>query len=203
MLQKLFSNNDPEKEAGFLVQMVCESAFTVFRDGQFRKLIDFEKRDQEDQNRIFNELEVTGLILLLFLIDDSVQFVNIKRKKFWSEVRDMVSETFLNWMGSMGIEDQFLDIWKNLIDERENEYKERIEILREHLKKNVFNSSELAKKPIKETVKRKFIRLECFSFGCAEHMPWKKPIKDQKALQQHLKSWILVLDIKLAKRILY
>jgi len=141
--------------------------------------------------------------LLLFLIDDSVQFINPKKKDFWKEVRDTVPKTFLNWMESMGIEVQFLNIWKNLIDLRENEYKERIEITREHLEQNIFNSEKIGGKTITEIGKRKFVRLECISLGCLTHIPWKKPIKDEKALKQHLKSWIMVLDDKIEKRVIY
>jgi hypothetical protein len=46
----------------------------------------------------------------------------------------------------------------------ENEYEKKIKIMREHLEKNVFNSSELKKKSIKEIGKRKFIRLGSWSY---------------------------------------
>ena len=47
-----------------LSEIVAETAFEFWQSIEFRKLIDFNQIPQAEQDRIFNELEVTGLGLL-------------------------------------------------------------------------------------------------------------------------------------------
>src|SRR3989344_2572201 len=112
----------PEQEGRFLVKIVSGSAYQVFLDESFRELADFKRQNEEEQNRIFNELVVTGLGLLLLLIDDKLPNIKDERKNFWKEVRDKVPELFTEWLESLGIAKTYVGIWAKLIDLRMDEY---------------------------------------------------------------------------------
>ena len=49
-----------DSTAAALAQAAAGSAFHLFRDKQFRRLANFEKLSQAEQDRIFNELVVAS-----------------------------------------------------------------------------------------------------------------------------------------------
>ncbi len=87
----------PHQEASMLVRIAADSAFNVFTDEQFRKSIDFDKEKQEEQDRIWNELAVTGLLFLLAFLDDYLKADDSERRPFWVEVRNAIIPGFTKW----------------------------------------------------------------------------------------------------------
>jgi hypothetical protein len=55
--------------AAALVQGAAGSAFHLFRDEQFRRLAGLDRLDQDEQNRIFNELVVAYVVLTTLAIE--------------------------------------------------------------------------------------------------------------------------------------
>ena len=55
--------------AAGLAQAAAGSAFHLFRDKQFRRLAAIEQLSQAEQDRIFNELVVASLILIMLLLE--------------------------------------------------------------------------------------------------------------------------------------
>ena len=70
--------NEPTREsvdqtadatAESLTQAAAGSAFRLFRDKQFRRLAGIEQLSQTEQDRIFNELVVASLVLIMLLLE--------------------------------------------------------------------------------------------------------------------------------------
>ncbi len=55
--------------AGALVQAAAASAFQLFRDTEFRRLAGFEQLSQAEQDRIFNELVVASVVLIMLVLE--------------------------------------------------------------------------------------------------------------------------------------
>ena len=69
------SNNPlpPEKMAKILSvildQAASHKAFEFFQDKKFRELVLFDKLEQIEQDRIFNELVLAGIVLLMLTLE--------------------------------------------------------------------------------------------------------------------------------------
>jgi hypothetical protein len=55
--------------AAGLAQAAADSAFSLFRDRQFRRLAGIEQLSQTEQDRIFNELLVASVVLIMLLLE--------------------------------------------------------------------------------------------------------------------------------------
>ena len=195
-LRKIFSKHiKPEEEGEFLVRLVGGSAFGVFSDEQFRRLINFEKRKQIEQDRIFNELVVTGLILLLMMINDFLPDIDPERKKFWQEIKEGIPTFFVNWLKEVGVGNKFAAIWKKLIYLRWNEYqKEQIVTRRIFFLESALGDIQ------NETFKDAAVRVETVTVGSLLHLTRGKA-KPNDPLRKHLRTWLSALNHKLETRV--
>jgi len=205
--RKLFSNHiKPEEEGDFLVRLVSGSAFSVFSDEQFRRMINFEKRKQIEQDRIFNELVVTGLILLLMMINDFLPDIDPERKQFWHDIKEGIPDLFVNWLKEVGVGDKFAGIWKKLIYLRWDEYKKEQSATR-----RMFLGSALGDIQ-NEAFKDAAVRVETTTVGSLLYITRgnAKPrrisgelygAKLNDPLRKHLCTWLSTLNHKLETRV--
>jgi hypothetical protein len=74
-----------EATAAGLIQVAAHRAFGLFRDKEFRRLASFDRLDQAEQDRVFNELVVAYVVGLrgqIFNLD----FMRGLRKRFRTHV---------------------------------------------------------------------------------------------------------------------
>ncbi len=112
----------PEHDAGELTQMFLGEAFRRFKDERFRSYLGFHKLDQTEQDRIFNELVVTAMLLLKKGIDGLVPFIIPERKPHWQLVQEQILVEFYKFLRGLGIPNQFYEIWKKLVALRIKEF---------------------------------------------------------------------------------
>lgn len=192
---KLFSKYiKPEEEGEFLVRLVSGSAFSVFSDEQFRRMINFEKRKQIEQDRIFNELVVTGLILLLMMINDFLPDIDSERKQFWQDIKEGIPDLFANWLKEVGIGDKFGAVWKKLIHLRWDEYKKEQIATRRMFLGGAFGDIQ------NESFKDAAVRVETATVGSLLHITRGKA-KSNDPLRKHLRTWLSTLNHKLETRV--
>lgn len=182
----------PYQEASMLVRLVTDSGYKVFTDEQFRKSINFEK---EEQDRIWNEIAVTGLIFLLSFLDDYLKADDSDRRPFWVEVKNEIIPEFIKWLEELKIPDEFLETWKKSIDLRMEEFKDKRKITFDMFKKE-FSDDDTPE------FKNAFIRLHTLSISCSFHITRGD---DQKVvlLKKHLNAWLGALNLKLGDGIGY
>lgn len=112
-----------EMKSRKLVLLGANKAFELFKDQQFRSLIKFDKMIEDEQNRVFNELVVTNLILLMLLLDRfALEADRGDKKEYLTVLRKAVPEYFNSFIGTLGIPEKFVNIWKKLVDLRYDEY---------------------------------------------------------------------------------
>ncbi|HCP09034.1 MAG TPA: hypothetical protein DIT25_04545 [Candidatus Moranbacteria bacterium] len=117
----------PEDRARHMVEDAVNSAFKLFRDKEFRKEIGFEKMEQIEQDRIFNELEVTFVGFLYLLIENRLKYFPEERRNYWHSVKGSVFPRFINWFKELGIEQEHIETWEKLVDLRLDEYRGGLE----------------------------------------------------------------------------
>lgn len=131
------STNDPaevERRTKGLTNLGSVHAFRLFRDPKFREMMMFGKIDEEEQNRIFNELVVTNLMILMLMLDQRIREAEGRLKQYLQALREAVPKVFIQELFSMGIPKGFVDIWQKLVDLRYEEYeKSTLEVRGEFL----------------------------------------------------------------------
>ncbi|RJQ37964.1 hypothetical protein C4559_02695 [Candidatus Microgenomates bacterium] len=161
------------------VMLIAQSSFELWKSKDFRALVSFEKIDQTEQDRIFNELEVTALGLLMLYSQET----------FSSELRDLVVNNFLNLMSGLGIEEQFIDIWRKLIAKRFEEYKkdynEALEV-----------SKDMKEFKNEEKLRITWSRIETLVIDGLTHIR-KGKVDEQDPLWSVLRKWLIVVDASL------
>ena len=182
----------PYQEASMLVRLVTDSGYKVFTDEQFRKSINFEK---EEQDRIWNEIAVTGLIFLLSFLDDYLEADDSDRRPFWVEVKNEIIPEFIKWLEELKIPDEFLETWKKSIDLRMEEFKDKRKITFDMFRKE-FSDDDTPE------FKDAFIRLHTLTISGSLHITRGD---DQKVvlLKKHLNAWLGALNLKLGDGIGY
>lgn len=105
-----------------LYRMASHMAFSLWQDRTYRSLLDYEKLPQLEQDRIFNELVVAGLAVLMLTLDAPDLRVDKGLKQYYALLRDEIPRAHLLELKRLGIEKKHLKIWKKLIAMRYEEY---------------------------------------------------------------------------------
>jgi hypothetical protein len=116
-----------EYKARKIVLFGAGRAFDLFRDKEFRRLLNFDQKDIEEQNRIFNELVVTNLTFLMLLLDQLIQEAEeIDEKQYLEALRKAVPAYFKGFLRRIGISKHYLSLWNKLIEMRYTEQSEEV-----------------------------------------------------------------------------
>jgi len=135
--RKFSKKNPPPPEkmveytAHALVEIACHHAFKLFRNRKFRRLVDFDHLEQIEQDRIFNELVVTAILLIMFTFEAPDLRVPPEFKEFLFKLRDEVPKAHRQQLKEIGIEKKYLKIWRKLIELRYEEYQKDKQGMRE------------------------------------------------------------------------
>lgn len=178
-----------------LVKHIAESGFKFWRGKEFRKMIDFENLSQTEQDRIFNEVEVTGLGLLMLHLDDIINKVEFTERQLeFANLQKAATSSFLKWLKELDIESKFVKIWKKLIDLRLDEYrKDYLTAQQESSYWKEFRGENRALRDI-------WVRIETLAIDSLHHIRRGKTTS-KDPLWKHLRRWLLRLDVEIARMI--
>jgi len=108
--------------AAALVQAAAGLAFQLFQDKQFRRLAYFEQLSQIEQDRIFNELVVAFIVLIMLVLEAPDLRVATEFRGFISDLNKKIPQAHLDYLRSSGVETKHLLTWDKLISMRYEEY---------------------------------------------------------------------------------
>lgn len=192
---KLKAGESVDEISQRLVNFVLKSAFEVFKDEEFRRCFDFVRQKQEEQNRLFNELGVTSLCLLLLVLED-VPWRNQEKIHFWREVRQRTPKMFQDWLKELGLPRPYVSLWGELIQMRYKEYQRDRRQVRQELEKY---DQEFANFDI-EAAKSAYVRFMAVAIGAIHHLRRGKT-SPKDPFFRHLQTWLGVLNSLLEKEI--
>lgn len=109
-------NLDPDK----LAMKAASESFKLFTNPIFRQYCDFANITQTEQDRIFNELVIAILTVMMLTCD--APDISDERKDYLQDIKDKISQGYINSLKMMGVESKYLDQWRTLIDMRYREY---------------------------------------------------------------------------------
>ena len=111
-----------DSTAAALAQVAAGSAFHLFRDKQFRRLANFEKLSQVEQDRIFNELVVASVVLIMLVLEAPDLRVAGEFRDYFADLNKRVPKAHVDHLRALGIETKHLRDWEKLIAMRYEEY---------------------------------------------------------------------------------
>ena len=85
-------------------------------------MVDFDKLDQIEKDRIFNEIVVTGLSLAVLMFKTLAKITKDERSDYYNELQMEMTSQYSSWLKELGTEKRFADMWKQLIIMRCEEY---------------------------------------------------------------------------------
>ncbi|MEK7504415.1 MAG: hypothetical protein AAB550_02860 [Patescibacteria group bacterium] len=103
-----------------LTEAVGATAFKLFKNERFRKLIFFDSITQLEQDRIFNELVLAVLTVIMLTCD--APDIPEENKVFFQKIKDDLPKMYISQLRSMSIENKYLKQWITLINMRYQEY---------------------------------------------------------------------------------
>lgn len=99
-----------------------QHAFRIFRDKKFRQFTNFDNLSQVEQDRLFNELVVTNLVLAMLILESPDLRQPPEMRDMFFRVKNLITKAYLNQLKQLGIEKKFLNDWQKLINMRYEEY---------------------------------------------------------------------------------
>ena len=115
--------------AAGLVQVGAHQAFRLFRDKEFRRLANFDILSQVEQDRIFNELVVSYLALIILVLEAPDLRVPAEFRDYFRALKEKIPTAYVEYLRTLGMENEHLRDWGRLIDLRYKEYaKDRHEV---------------------------------------------------------------------------
>jgi hypothetical protein len=111
-----------EATAANLSQAASAAAYGLFCDKGFRRTAGFERLSQVEQDRIFNELVVAFLALVMLALEAPDLRVTRELRSYFAELNKRIPAAYVEQLRNLGVEAQHLADWEKLIDLRYEEY---------------------------------------------------------------------------------
>jgi hypothetical protein len=182
---------DPKQVAESQVKIAATHGFMAFQDKEFRRLINFDSQSKVEQDRIFNELVATALILLMALYVNKLPDIKEEKQEYWYRVYDCLPESFKDYLKSIGIPDEFVDTWQKVIDQRWDEYQENKNYTREEF------LDELGSNPKHgEFVRDMAVIIETIKITSGLHLT-RRRAKPKDPIFNYIQLWLIRLSNRL------
>jgi hypothetical protein len=157
-----------EATAAGLSQAATTSAYELFRDKEFRRTAGLERLSEGEQDRIFNELVVASLVLIMLLLEAPDLRVPKEFRSYLAGLNKKISVAYLENLKTLGVESNHLRDWEKLISMRYEEYaRDRHEV------RGAAMQIESAKKSLDLDALSKIqllVPVQAVSIGCHHHI---------------------------------
>ena len=111
-----------ETTAAALVQAASNNAFQLYSDQGFRRLVNFDILSQVEQDRVFNELVVAYVVLVILVLEAPDLRVPRDFRDYLVVLKEEIPKAYLEYLRTLGIATEHLLNWEKLISLRYDEY---------------------------------------------------------------------------------
>ncbi len=115
-------NQMADATAAALAQGAAGFAFHLFRDEQFRRLAGFEQLSQTEQDRIFNEMVVAHVVLIMLALEAPDLRIASEFHDYLAGLNKRIPKAYVDHLRNLGVETRHLRDWEKLIAMRHEEY---------------------------------------------------------------------------------
>jgi hypothetical protein len=154
--------------AAALDQAAASYAFQLFSDKEFRRLLSFDMLSQVEQDRVFNELVVAYVVLVILVLEAPDLRVPDEFRGYLVDLNEKIPKTHLDYLRTMGVDTEHLRDWEKLIAMRYDEYaKDRHEVRAAAMKiessEKVLDLDDLSKIQM-------LVPVQAVAIGCHHHV---------------------------------
>ncbi len=111
-----------EATAMAMDQSASQFAHAMYWHKDFQKLARLSALSQVEQDRIFNELVVACIVLLMLCFEAPDLTVSDEMKQYFKELSTIMPKAHVKYLEGLGIKSKHLKEWKKLIEMRFDEY---------------------------------------------------------------------------------
>jgi len=119
-------SESPEQLAGAAAAALSEAsahlAFKLFQNKEYRRSARFDALDTVEQDRIFNELVVAHLVLIMLILEAPDLRIAPEFRDHLARLKELVPKAYVDNLETLGVEDEHLRVWEELISLRYEEY---------------------------------------------------------------------------------
>src|SRR4030065_1543436 len=106
---------NPEELAKAITEKIANMSFGLFKNEDFRNMNNFKKIDITEQDRIFNEIIVSGLALAIMMFEAMENKAKSEKiKESYSEIQVELASRYPNWLKELGSKESDVDLWREL-----------------------------------------------------------------------------------------
>jgi len=154
--------------AAALDQAAASYAFQLFSDKEFRQLLSFDRLSQVEQDRIFNELVVAYVVLVILVLEAPDLRVPDEFRGYLVGLNEKIPKAHLDYLRTLGVDTEHLRDWEKLIAMRYDEYaKDRHEVRAAAMKiessEKVLDLDDLSKIQM-------IVPVQAVAIGCHHHV---------------------------------
>ena len=154
--------------AAALDQAAASYAFQLFSDKEFRRLLSFDRLSQVEQDRVFNELIVAYVVLVILVLEAPDLRVPDEFRGYLVDLNEKIPKVHLDYLRTLGVETEHLRDWQKLIAMRYDEYaKDRHEVRAAAMKiessEKVLDLDDLSKIQM-------LVPVQAVAIGCHHHV---------------------------------
>ena len=154
--------------AAALVQAAAKYAFQLFRDKGFRRLLSFDNLNPVEQDRVFNELIVAHVVLVILVLEAPDLRVPREFRSYLVDLKEKIPNAHLDYLRTLGVETEHLRDWEKLIALRYDEYaKDRHEVRSAAMQ---IQSSEKPLDPDDLSKIQMLVPVQAVAIGCHHHI---------------------------------
>lgn len=118
-----FNPKDPKKVADKMVKKIMISSAKFFNDPDIRKLINYLEIDQEERDRILNEIVLSGLGLAILSVETMSKTGSGERQSHAKLIAEETTDYYPNYLAGWGVKEEHVGMWRKLIGMRCKEYR--------------------------------------------------------------------------------
>jgi hypothetical protein len=119
----------PEQLAAAMAQASAQQAFELFKNKEYRRSARLDALHPVEQDRIFNELVVAHLVLIMLVLEAPDLRVPPGSREHLAGLKEAVPKAYVDNLRTLGVENEHLLVWEKLISLRYEEYaKDRHEV---------------------------------------------------------------------------
>ncbi len=172
-----------------LAQIVASSSFDFWKRADFRLYVNFKGITQTEQDRMFNELEVSLLGLFALHLDHVQSNTQGELKLVLKTLQKELVAGFLALFFDLDVEEKYVHEWQQLIDLRFDEY-------RRDFKAALKESESLKEFKGDEELRIAWARTETITIDCLTHIR-RGEVEEKDPLWKLLQKWFITLDASL------
>ncbi|MFH1759292.1 MAG: hypothetical protein ABH822_01875 [Patescibacteria group bacterium] len=191
------SDRSPETIGAELLFAISESVYEIFDGDEFRKLVDFDSQNMDEQSRIFYELELAALCLLRFGVEAAEDIAKPKNLPLWSKISEKLPELYERKLIDFGVDKKNVrKVYRKVVEARYNEYRETQQEVR-----SIWTMDDPQYHKMPESLQDATSRVHAIVIGTADYIRRGK-MKPNDPLAKLLIEWLLPLNEQIGKWII-